>query len=61
MILSNDKTIEKGLNMFRIIEEHTLGEKTLEEYKIIEDKPLEGNIEGTTRTVILTGVEAGQS
>ena len=36
------KTIEKVPSMIRIIEE-----ETIEEHKIIEDKPLEGNIEVT--------------
>ena len=60
MDLSMDKAIEKGLNMVRIIEEEILGEETIEEHKIIENKPLEGNIEVSMEMVILIGVEAGQ-
>ena len=39
--LSMDKTIEKGLNMVKIIEEEILGKEIIEEHKIIEDKCLE--------------------
>ena len=52
--LSVDMPREKDLNMVRITEE-----ETSEEHKIIEDKPLEGNIEETMGIVILIGVEAG--
>ena len=55
--LSMDKTIGKGLNMFIIIAEESLGDKTIEEHKIIEDKLLEGNIEVTTGIVILMRVD----
>ena len=37
-----------------------LREETVEEAKIIDVKPLEGNIEVTTGIIILIGVEAGQ-
>ena len=40
-----DKTMQKGLNMVRIIEEETLGGETIEEYKIIKEKYLEKDIE----------------
>ena len=46
--------------MVRIIEGETLGEETLEEHKIIEDKPLEMDIEETIGIVLLIGEEAGQ-
>ena len=58
--LSMEKTIQKGVNMVWIIEEETLGEQTIEENRIIEDKPLEEDIEGTTRIVSLIGIETGQ-
>ena len=46
--LSMDKTIEKGLNMVRIIEEETsVREDTIEKHKSIEDKCLEEDIEVT--------------
>ena len=50
-----EKTIEKGLNMVRILEE-----VTLEMHKIIERKPLEEDLEETTGIVILIGIEASQ-
>ena len=57
--LSMDTTMQKGLNMVRIIMEETLGEETIEDHKIIEDQPLEGNIEEMMGIVILIGVETG--
>ena len=45
-----DKTIEKGLNMVGTKEEEILGQGTIEEHKIVEDKCLE----------ILIGEEVGQ-
>ena len=57
--LSMDKTIEKGLHMVKIIGK-TLGEETIHEHKIIEDKLLEGNIQETRGIIILIGVEVGQ-
>ena len=58
--LSMDKTINKSLNMARIIKEEILEEETIEEHKIIADKLLEWNIEVTMGIVILIGVEVGQ-
>ena len=49
---SMDKTIEKGHNMVRIIKEEMLGEETIEEYKILKNKLLEGNIEVTKGIII---------
>ena len=46
--------------MFRIIKEEILGKETLEEYKIIEEKPLGENRKVTIGLVIFIGVEAGQ-
>ena len=58
MDLSMDKTIKKDLNIVRIIEKEILGEETIEEYKIIENKLLERNIEVTI--TVLVGAEVGQ-
>ena len=45
--LSMDKTMQKGLNTVRIIEEEIIGKQTIEENKIIEENLLEGKIEVT--------------
>ena len=57
---SIDKTIKKAIKMVRIIKEEILRQGTIELYKIIEYKPLEGNKGETMEIVILIAVEAGQ-
>ena len=58
--LGMDKTIDRHLNMVRNIEEEIIGEETIEQHKIKEDRRLEGNIEKTIGIVILIRIEAGQ-
>ena len=54
--LSMDKTIEDGHSMIKIIEV-TLGEKILEEHKIIQVRILEVDIEVTLEMITLVKVE----
>ena len=56
--LSTDRIIGEGCNMLTIIEV-TLGEEILEEWKIIEVKMLELDIEVTIEMKILEEVEVG--
>ena len=55
---STDRVIEEGHNMLTIIEV-TLGKKILDEWKIIEVKILELDIEVTIKMKILEEVEVG--
>ena len=56
--VSTDRVIEEGCNMLILIE-MTLGEKILEEHKIIEVKILEVDIEPIIEIKFLEKVEVG--